>query len=330
MRTGKAARAAFTLIELLVVIAIIATLIGLLLPAVQKVREAAARMSCQNNLKQLALGVHLYHDANRKLPPGAQMDIDTNPSTFTPGTTWLVFILPHVEQQSLRDRYSTNYAYSLTTAGPPAVDNVSVGAQRVNLFFCPSGAKLPSANQAVASELGANTTHYYAIMGAGLDPTLVTVPAPSGTPMPNARYATPQTAAMGMLICSEPSFGIRGEVTLEDIRDGSSNTLMIGERSMHPPASLPNGDYLSWIRGNDLSASTPGAGAAKNLTYGINDPAGFFSGTNLNDLAMGSNHSQGTNFALGDGSVRFINQSIAQSIYLAGATVIGKEVATLP
>ena len=297
MRAGKTVRAAFTLIELLVVIAIIAILIGLLLPAVQKVREAAARMSCQNNLKQLGLAVHTYHDANRKLPPGAQMDLGINPSAFTPGTSWLVFILPHIEQGNLREFYTINLPY--TWAGPTPPANVAVGTQFLNLTHCPAGSKLLSVNSQTTTEAVRNTTHYYAIMGAVYEApppafSYIVQKTYKGTNLdPNAWFPALQQNGMGMMICTEKSFNIQGEVTLDDIRDGTSNTFLAGERSQNPPASLPNGDYLSWIRGNDLIATVPGAGAAKNLLYGINDPAGFFNGSNLNNLAMGSNHPAG-------------------------------------
>src|SRR5471032_2149667 len=116
MQLVSRSRRGFTLIELLVVIAIIAVLVGLLLPAVQKVREAAARMSCSNNMKQLALAVHSYHDANGKFPASAGAGYDYTP--YTPNTwSWLARILPLIEQGNLYTQCGIANGTSINAAG---------------------------------------------------------------------------------------------------------------------------------------------------------------------------------------------------------------------
>jgi prepilin-type N-terminal cleavage/methylation domain-containing protein/prepilin-type processing-associated H-X9-DG protein len=294
----------FTLIELLVVISIIAILVGLLLPAVQKVREAAARMKCQNNMKQLGLGVHLYHDAYQKLPPGAQGVMS---ATNTAGTSWLVLILPQIEQGNLYNNYNTGLSYTA---------NLAVGTQPVPLHMCPSGAKLLSQSSA---EPGNYTTHYYGIQGPGTGSGYPIMPGSGGS---SGNYSNPPFA--GMLIHFEAAMLIQGVVTLGDVTDGTSNTFMIGEMSYTPAIGTPDAGYRRWIRGDNGA----GAGAAKNIAYAIGSTP--FSGNNLNDMSMGSNHIGGTNFCMGDGSVRFVNQATDVTLLWAVASINGKEAVSAP
>jgi len=318
-------RRGFTLIELLVVIAIIAVLVGLLLPAVQKVRESAARAKCQNNLHNLAIALHAYHDTNNQLPPGAQglMNPPSNSGTTTvvKGTSWLVLILPQVEQAPLYAQYNFGQDYS-------SANNLNVAIQRVPIYYCPSGSKDASGNtqtEVASNGVASNTTHYYGIMG------------PSGSSrylQPNTNYpqgsqsgSLPDNSAyslLGMLPYYDNTFPAqKGIVQLTDVLDGASNTLMVGEMSY----TLPIGAtpiYVSWTRGNNN-----GAGAAKNILYPINSQTPF-NGTNFNDLNMGSNHTGGANFALGDGSVRFIKQNINMDTYKGLSTIAGREPEQVP
>jgi prepilin-type N-terminal cleavage/methylation domain-containing protein/prepilin-type processing-associated H-X9-DG protein len=315
----------FTLIELLVVIAIIAILIGLLLPAVQKVREAAARMSCSNKLKQLGLALHNYHDANGKLPPGAQARVfpipPTNPVTYVDGTSWITFILPQIEQDNLFRQYNFALGYNTTA-------NTAVALNVIPTLYCPSGPDAKTRLDPNGNVQNAVTTHYYGLMGPGgsTNPTTLTIGGTTftytiGNPVTNGAFST-----HGMLsqYRDEPGSVTTGRtLKLTDVTDGLTNTLMLGERSVNLGPGQTAHDYRSWTRGQ-----AGGSGSCKNVTNPINST--WYNGSNnFNDISMGSNHSGGANFALGDGSVRFIRQSIDLNTYKASSSINSGEIAPL-
>jgi prepilin-type N-terminal cleavage/methylation domain-containing protein/prepilin-type processing-associated H-X9-DG protein len=304
-RLSRAKRPGFTLVELLVVIAIIGVLVALLLPAVQAAREAARRSSCQNNLKQHGVAVHNFHDTYLTLPPGAEGTVpatpQTTPATNVVGTTWMVHILPFNEQSNVYAKYNLQLAWN-------HVDNLTnVGHTKIPGYYCPSGPPSLSGN---SSERGTGFTvnnfahHYCGVQG------------PSGTALIGGQtitYTTNTAGANG----AWSIHGILGTTNLTnprkrmaDVIDGTSNTLMIAERSNFEIAPVPNA-YRSWIRGQN-----GGSGATKNVLNPINS-TNYNGSNNFNDISFGSQHPGGANFCLGDGSVRFIGQTIDMNTYKA-------------
>ena len=297
----RSRQSAFTLIELLVVIAIIAILIGLLLPAVQKVREAAILMQCKNNLKQMSLGLHGYHDTNKMLPAGC------NPANLI---SFHVYILPYVEQDAVYRGMNLKAHYSDAT-------NLRQALNHIPIYQCPgqptflytqygSGEWSPPN----ASGQKTYTNHYYGIAG------------PKGTnPATGQPYLLKVTNVQGN-IALQGVLTMGSHVKLSQITDGTSSTLMLGESSWNA-----NNNYRTWVRGaydvTELTASRNVANTMGSTAYNGND--------NFNDVSFGSMHSpRGAHFAMGDGSVHYLTSTINFGLYLSLASRDGGEVASLP
>jgi prepilin-type N-terminal cleavage/methylation domain-containing protein len=300
---------AFTLIELLVVIAIIAILIGLLLPAVQKVREAAGRAKCQNNLKQMALGIHNYHDVHGLFPPALTGTLSVVEPTLK-YTTMHVYILPFIEQDAIYRQFPQNQ-----TSFPPYYP---MGATRINIYLCPSTDDIQSLSAAETDPTTGTrdySMHYYANLGPIGTNSVTGQQYPFRTIGSQGNYSL-----AGPLVVSTPAGnGIQG-CKITDVEDGSSNTILLGEIS-----KTGWNCYRSWIRGwdNDTSGATV---SGKNIVYAINSTK--YTSGNFNSVSLSSNHSGVVNVALCDASIRTLRESIPINTLMQLASRSGGEVAS--
>lgn len=333
---SKNHRVGFTLIELLVVIAIIAILIGLLLPAVQKVREAASRMRCQNNLKQLGIGLHAYHGSNQRLPPGCISDSPPFGTGGSWGGTWMVWILPFIEQDTLYRQlvFTGSSGWSNPNANYTAANGVKIA-----LLRCPSTTLPEWANGTPVPGTTNMRPTYVGISGAvdGLIPGYT-----------ETRFNTPGSATNCCSggIASGGGILIPGltPITLPGIADGSSNVLMVSEQSDF--LITVNGTLASWHSGRYgfllgwQTATTPplvGNGGdlrtfgVTTIRYAINrktgwpNPDGDCANTGVcentgTNIPLNSPHPGGVNGLMGDGSVRPLADSIAIDILAQLAT----------
>lgn len=300
-------RRGFTLVELLVVIAIIGILVALLLPAVQAAREAARRMQCSNNLKQMGLACHNYMDTySGDFPPGAYYQ-----PTKKGSHSFAVAMLPYLEQRALYDRYDFS-------VDPLHANNVAVRRTQVDAFFCPSFDGAPLHTSANAYSDGALFT-YQGIAGVYYnDPAL----DKGGT-----------TVSFGN-IPNNGVFRYDGPRRAAEVTDGLSNTVMIGEY-VHRDCSGVNsgipGNVRVWIPGT-IEASDKGLYSIKVI---YQDPINsrrdrVTEGVPFNHLPFGSKHPGGANFSVADGSVKFLPETISFDVYRAVATINGGESQQLP
>lgn len=276
MRSSR--RTAFTLIELLVVIAIMGVLTALLLPAVQKVREAANRMSCTNNLKQIGLALHNFHDANGRLPPGyaASGPYVDGATDTTPGWSWAAYALPYLEQQGLSGQIEFTQ---------PAQDQ-SAGQSLLRIFLCPSD--MPSKTPFVVPD-------------AFGDPVAKAAPCSYAACCGGDASDTAGPNGLGI-------FYRNSQTHFADILDGLSNTIMVGERSWATSEGVWAAAYNDGTIQRGPRNVCPG-----NATYLasalvlahchlINTRTDTDGG--LDDFS--SQHVGGANFVFADGSIRFL------------------------
>jgi len=306
LRTLRGPLRAFTLIELLVVIAIIAILIGLLLPAVQKVREAAARMKCQNNLKQFGLAIHAYNDANNRLPPGGV----TIGNWGSDKGSWLVFTLPFMEQDNIFRQIP-----NMTVTNVDSVGTCPVLPARISYMRCPSD----------DYNFQATVSNYVGSQGpqckvyCGYEP-FQQYCQPSVSGLGNWGYNAKPSVDMDPGANANELMGVFNrhgtEITFASISDGLSNTIFVGEtlagehdhiRSVNNWARVNGGNthIMTTVPINYKTDQIVGCAANPQRSYANWAVAWGFK----------SRHTGGANFLFGDGSVTFLNQNIDHKTY---------------
>ncbi|PQO43331.1 DUF1559 domain-containing protein [Blastopirellula marina] len=299
MSQRRISRSGFTLVELLVVIAIIGVLIALLLPAVQQAREAARRSSCQNNLKQLGLACHMYHDTYQFLPYGEAKTV-----------TWKLSILPYIEQSNLSDQFDWTVSFKSTddTINSNLLNGVVVAA-----FNCPSNVKPKNSNNVYGYNPRNHQYHSYVGINGALNESAASNSADSG-----------RCSSFYGWKCNNGGFMYNEITGFHSFTDGTSNTLLIGEVSGRDLTVANNGDNVFGLFGGWAGSGSTGK-FDSNYDYGgggivaiqdtpnatCSNRSGFnCDASYLTSVMINSEHPGGAQFTQVDGSVRFVTDTV--------------------
>ena len=304
MTTQRISQRAFTLVELLVVIAIISILVALLLPAVQTARETARKMQCSNNFKQVALALHNYHAAYNVFPAGSQINSPScSPTSGNShrGFNWGTAILPYLEHTAVYDKMDPTMA---THVAPNwEIDAVGAiiptyvcpsdpwGSKRVNVTSFPLPGRASAADDFGPTNIGgiSDTTSWLCDVNCGAS-------------------CTPTDSGDGV-------FYNYSTISINDIRDGTTNTLLLGEFTNGRSESFPGMPWANW----DMTDTSEGINGPNTLPGGA-------AAWNFYDNRLGSWHGNGATFALCDGSVHFLPEFIDATVLQALTTRAGGEV----
>lgn len=354
-RNGKKYTSGFTLVELLVVIAIIGVLVGLLLPAVQSAREAARRMQCSNNLKQLGLALHNYHDAHKVFP--IQYRVNALPNRPLTQVSWIIGVFPYIEQSNIWNTWDPNYSFNTGPNGfqadprigpditnPRAGSNGWILGRSLSFLLCPSdvspavggvakGSRLINFNTAPTNNVNIGITNYKASLGANWDYGSIQVTSGTwgrsrfcgdyATLPADVRAQYPFRCPTGFMGRGNDGQGIPTRIS--DITDGTTNSLMIGESSFSQNAL----SAWFWFNGVLATAAFPINRRAE-CPEGIGKP--LVPGWEAcwqnwqNQQGFSSLHVGGAQFAFCDGSVHFLSQNVDLATYRNLATIQGGEV----